>query len=253
MDEVEVQLVLGDGGTAAPARSRARTRSHRSRSREASLRFAPTAAVNGLERPDDDTRVKDQAFRSGRRGNPFHMGLLDSLRALLWAHRRSPEQVRYFLSVGAGALPAGRAPPPGRRGEQAGLKPSAAGTISNRGGRRMRRRLRRAGTRGCGWERWDGLRAGEARHGRHRADPPLQPGRRRTVGRDARAALPGARLPRGRQQRGDEQDPRRSRVAGAGRPIKRTEEALTIIMRRLDGQRVDFRASSSARRAPANT
>src|SRR5215211_7426599 len=38
-------------------------------------------------------------FRRRARGNPGSMGIFESLRALLWARKRSPEQVRYFLAL----------------------------------------------------------------------------------------------------------------------------------------------------------
>ena len=183
------------------------------------------------------------------------MGLIESVRGVLWARRRRPDQPAYVASLGHERFAPGellaRRSRPRRRASTA----SAAPTTSLPGGSRATppRPLRQ--------------RLGVARRGRagHRArcrsapavtgdHPPLQPGRGRAAGRDAGAAVPGPGVPRRGLERGDERGARRARLAVARRAARAHRGGADH--HRPAARRRDRRlptASTSAPAAPACT
>ena len=169
-------------------------------------------------------------------------GIVESVRGVLWARKRSPEQVAYLVSLAQERFQPDDLLRQAVEAEQAGfdgvccsdhLEPWWAPDSPT--------------PAACG-NAWVWLGAvGQAtsqvvaRHGRHRPAAPLQPGRPRPAGRDAREPQPGPRLPRLRVERGDERDPGRALDwPSTEEQLRRTEESLTIVKRLLDGETVDF-------------
>ena len=132
------------------------------------------------------------------------MGIIESIRGVMWARRNQPDDVAYVLGASHERFHPAELVRQTVLAEEAGFDGVAASdhisalVAGRHGPRVLRQRM------GVARGRRSGDQPHRRRHGCHGVGAPLQPGRRRSADRHGRGVVPRPRLPGRRLERGHE-------------------------------------------------